>query len=179
VTSFLDDWRRFYDSPPLSFALLKDDRWVRFHALPDSKRYPDSEDEVATILLRANTLAAEVLRGGVCWLAQLGSIELGWDAAAIRWRDEFALRESGQAIHDEAAWPIFAAPTQFTPGRFDGLLRDIAADRAFRTLWFDPTNGRVFAPYDGGFDVFLETTEATAMLRAKHSAWLSSRADGM
>lgn len=178
--SFLEDWSRFFgDLPPLSFALPKDNRWVRFHALPGSRRYAETSDDEAIILQRANTLATEVLGPDECWLAQLGRIEGGWDNVAARWRDEHHLKLEGTVFYDEVDWPVFAGRVQFENSKFNGLLGDIAADKAFRTLWLSPASGQVFAPYDGGFDIFLESSEAASEMRAKHQAWLSLRADGL
>jgi hypothetical protein len=44
--------QRWPRTPPVGHLLrdLHRDRWVRFHSLPDSKRYPDSLEEYATIL---------------------------------------------------------------------------------------------------------------------------------
>ena len=39
------------------------DRWVRFHALPGSKRYPETEDEYGIVLARHNTVLAELVAG--------------------------------------------------------------------------------------------------------------------
>jgi len=36
------------------------DRWVRFHSLPGSKRYPDGEAEYAIVLERHHTLLSEL-----------------------------------------------------------------------------------------------------------------------
>jgi hypothetical protein len=38
-------------------------RWVRFHSLPGSKRYPDTEDEYATSLARHRTVLGELSAG--------------------------------------------------------------------------------------------------------------------
>lgn len=38
-------------------------RWVRFHTLPGSKRYPETEAEYETILARHNTVLAELMIG--------------------------------------------------------------------------------------------------------------------
>lgn len=180
MTSFLDDWRKFYGAlAPLSYALPKDHRWVRFHALPDGKRCPETDDERATVLQRANAIARDVLGVDQCWLAQLGDIELGWEANANRWRDELQLRPEGAVLYDGMTWPVFARQIAFEPTKYDGLLEDIASDQAFRTLWLRSADGRVFAPYDGGFDIFLESQTAAQDLRAKHQAWLSWRADGL
>jgi hypothetical protein len=48
-------------------------RWVRFHSLPGSKRYPTSEDEYATVLHRHNTVIDELADD-----ANLLLITCGW-----------------------------------------------------------------------------------------------------
>ncbi|MGW6733237.1 DUF3885 domain-containing protein [Streptomyces sp. NPDC055013] len=50
--------RQFPKGPPIAHELRAaySDRWVRFHSLPDSKRYPESEDEYAIVLHRYNTV---------------------------------------------------------------------------------------------------------------------------
>ncbi|WP_432049890.1 DUF3885 domain-containing protein [Verrucosispora sp. NA02020] len=39
------------------------DQWVRFHALPGSQRYPDTEIEYGIVLARHNTVLAELVTG--------------------------------------------------------------------------------------------------------------------
>ncbi|WP_200926706.1 DUF3885 domain-containing protein [Sphaerimonospora mesophila] len=62
-------WReRWPLCPPLAYELKNayHDRWVRFHSLPDSKRYADDEAEYAILLHRYNTVlgpAAPVQHG--------------------------------------------------------------------------------------------------------------------
>src|SRR5690242_14685149 len=52
----------FPNIPPIAYRLrtLLGDRWVRFHRLPESKRYADSESEQQTILLRHNQILDEL-----------------------------------------------------------------------------------------------------------------------
>ncbi|WP_406272620.1 hypothetical protein OHT93_23800 [Streptomyces sp. NBC_00191] len=51
--------------PPIAhtFRSTYCDRWVRFHSLPESKRYPESEDEYAVVLDRYNTVLDELFAG--------------------------------------------------------------------------------------------------------------------
>ncbi len=56
-------WRERHPSaPPVAHTLRTRyaDRWVRFHSLPDSKRYPESGDEYALVLDRYNTILDEL-----------------------------------------------------------------------------------------------------------------------
>ena len=59
-------WRERHPSvPPVAhtFRGVFADRWVRFHSLPESKRYPESEDEYAIVLHRYNTVLDELFAG--------------------------------------------------------------------------------------------------------------------
>jgi hypothetical protein len=58
------------DCPPIGYELrCERDRWVRFHSLPESKRYPDTEDEWAIVLDRYNTVLDELFAGLDVYLA--------------------------------------------------------------------------------------------------------------
>lgn len=51
--------------------------WVRFHSLPQSKRYPDNEAEAEIILSRAEALGDAILgRGAACWQVECRYKEL-------------------------------------------------------------------------------------------------------
>ncbi|MEV6154266.1 hypothetical protein AB0L53_28340 [Nonomuraea sp. NPDC052129] len=58
-------WRsRWPDCPPIGHELRSDaDCWVRFHSLPGSKRYAETEAEYRTILHRYNTVLTEMFAG--------------------------------------------------------------------------------------------------------------------
>ncbi|MGW1610935.1 DUF3885 domain-containing protein [Streptomyces sp. NPDC002285] len=56
--------QQFPKVPPIAHELRAaySDRWVRFHSLPRSKRYPETEEEYAIVLHRYNTLLDELER---------------------------------------------------------------------------------------------------------------------
>ena len=47
-----------------------------------------------------------------------------------------------------------AVQTSWSPGRFDDLLLAVADEKARPRLWM-AANGAIFAPYNGGVDLFL------------------------
>ena len=65
MAGFEQFWRDSYgEFPPVTYRLryeFFDSRWVRFHSLPESKRYPESDTEMEIVLERANILADRVL----------------------------------------------------------------------------------------------------------------------
>jgi hypothetical protein len=68
---FEREWASFHaNRRPLGWMLRSDQSlaWVRFHSLPNSKRYPESDAEKDIILSRAYSLANETLGADVsCW----------------------------------------------------------------------------------------------------------------
>ena len=164
--------------------------WIRFHSLPLSKRYAETDDEWCILLQRQNTLASEVLgAGGSCWLVQTcwRTSEGMIDIADVH--DPFrATREQGLAFafsfrdeddEDSTPWDVNAAMVAWNEDRFDGLLRDIADERAAPTLWMSAATGSVFAPYDGGVDLFLTDRSMADKLSARHADWLSTHPEGL
>ena len=61
-------WQRQWPAcPPLADDLKRayHDRWVRFHSLPGSKRYPDTDAEYDIVLHRYNTVLNWTVPGSV------------------------------------------------------------------------------------------------------------------
>lgn len=177
MSGFVEVWRRHYgDAPPLSFALRDLDCafWLRFHALPSSKRYADNAEENRVVLDRARTLARAVLgEGSPCWLVQTGDWETPADQEARR---PFFV----SAYHyDEGDWPAYAELTSLPMPQFDSLIAEAARGAMPRVLWINQQTGGVFAPYDGGFDLFLRSSSEVEFLKARHSGWLSQHPDGL
>jgi hypothetical protein len=155
----------FDDVPPLGHVLRRalPDRWVRFHALPGAKRYADTAAERAEVLARGRAIAGAVLGAGACWCV-VGQVTWADDTVVpLEWWDgEMVTRFSAERVM----------------GVDDALLTEIADDRA-RAVFVGPERPVVFAPYDGGFDVIMESAAQVAALRARYSRWLSARADGL
>jgi len=191
--AFEAEWARFHPtSHPIGWMMRNRGRehWLRFHSLPESKRYAETEHERAIVLERANTIADEVLgTGAPVWLVQSC-----WDnpyspTEATR-GDPFAacralrLRPSIQFVEDPneedpTIWRAHAILTVWASGEFNPLLESIAEDRAAPTLWMSAESGAVFAPYDGGVDLFLSSAAEAETLRHAHSGWLSIHREGL
>lgn len=196
AAGFREAWARHYpDLEPVGYEMLAPGarQWVRFHSLPGSRRYPETDADWRTLLARQNRLAAEVLgEGRPCWLVQSR-----WeqdpdypDIALLRDSDPFAaisdyglspaiitLRDAGTEF--ENRWEACAGSVTWATGRFDALLCQIADDRAAPTLWFSGETGAVFAPYDGGVDLFLPDPERVRDVTERHRDWLSGHPSGL
>ncbi|MEN3541322.1 hypothetical protein AAH991_39875, partial [Microbispora sp. ZYX-F-249] len=62
VESLTAAWRTRWGGDPIAYELRDRhaDRWVRFHSLPESKRYAETEDEYEIILDRHHRVLAEL-----------------------------------------------------------------------------------------------------------------------
>jgi len=165
--------------------------WIRFHSLPLSKRYADTDEERSILLDRQNHLAAAVLgEGQSCWLVQShwitpdGGVDLAVQYDPFRESREYQLKPAfsfrrGEDDDDEPEWNVLAGIVSWERGRFDDTLLRIADERAGPTLWMSANDGAVFAPYDGGVDLFLPQQKARDALRLKFADWLPSHPDGL
>lgn len=194
MSEFADLWRAFHpNAEPISWLMRAADvrHWTRFHSLPHSKRYAETKEEYSTLLGRQNALASAVLGNGrACWMAQAcwitpeGVVELADKGEMFRETRELGLKYAFSFGVDEgddalATWDVMAAPVRWTQGDFDDALLRIADERAAPTLWISAESGAVFAPYDGGVDMFLPSEAEAKELRSKHADWLSSHPDGL
>ncbi len=186
--SFQFDWEKaFGSSPPVGFILGEVPKkfWVRFHALPKSKRYAETKEETAVILHRANCLASEMFsENSEIWLSVMGR---GGDSFP---REYYAEAKqiplvSNRDINGEIGNPeeacfvnFHAEKVRWQSGKLDEIFELIADDQE-RGFLFAPDTRFVFAPYDGGFDMFWTSATQVAQVKAKYKSWLSSHPEGL
>jgi hypothetical protein len=173
---FEQNWMVFHpELRPISWLLRESKSlpWVRFHALPESKRYAEDRTEKAIILDRGYTLADEILgEAANCW-----RITLQYKPAT---KEISTFKEWIEDDHDPNwAWHWDATPSIWRRGQSDALLTAIANFEGPYTIWMNREDGGIFAPYDGGFDLFPSTAKRVAELRLQFRDWLSSRPDGL
>ncbi|WP_369189910.1 hypothetical protein [Streptomyces sp. R08] len=187
-------WReRWPSGPPVAhtFRSTYADRWVRFHSLPGSKRYPESEDEYAVLLHRYNTVLDELFAGAEVFVV---TVDWTWSGPAatptpwleprrtlhpdgIHWwtesdedEDDPELRTHTRFYADRRAW---------RHGCADELLRAVADDALYDVFFTDTGLRRIHHPYDGGADAILTDPAERDRLRASHTDWLSGQASGL
>ena len=175
---------RWSSADPLGYELRVEyaDQWVRFHSLPDSKRYAENDAEYDEILRRHLTVLRE-LQGSAA-APELQVIGADWD-----WND-FAAGCSKRML--PGAWPwrsrepddyteghrYFWATTGLSDPQLDGLLL-AAADDAGRFVIGAPDLEWLYCPYDGGADVLLPSSVERDALRSRHQDWLSPHSGGL
>jgi len=180
--AFHKDWITFYSSRvPLAWTLRDEGLlpWLRFHSLPESKHWPTNAKEEKTIIERADVLGNAVLGHGCecwrveCWRAddddiQKGAVSAGFVAQVFSW--------------EERTWIVFVSSEMWKPSetrakRIIAIARDETWPHSI--FWMSKETGQIFAPYDGGFDLFLTSEQQVEHLRAEHKDWLSPHPGGL
>ena len=188
----LDAWQeRFPNCEPISHLLRTAfrDRWVRFHSLPESKRYPEDASEYQMVLQRHSCILAELIgseRSVV--LLTTGYSETPQPVRTYRKLD--TLDPNAQpwrtvAVHelegdtDPNYWHVFASAWEWRSGLFDPLIRLGADDVVANVMIVHPDCRWLLHPYDGEMDVIAESPAERGQLWSAHKDWLSARADGL
>jgi hypothetical protein len=187
---FNEYWDSTYgDCSPIGYLLRNalPERWVRFHSLPESKRYADDESECLIILERQNAVLSALSPRN----ADLVFISCGYSESVDPSRTEAELnvvdptaqfwRTIVQNEEDDYKnyWHPFMSVWPWTTGAFDSILRLVADNTIAHTLIVNPKDHWVFHPYDGGVDVILRSVDERNQLKRKFQAWLSQRSDGL
>ncbi|WP_433512870.1 DUF3885 domain-containing protein [Nonomuraea sp. CA-143628] len=172
---------RWPDCPPVGHELRSDpDCWVRFHSLPNSKRYAETEAEYRTVLHRYNAVLTEMFAGQevyvttVTYVMDEGVTDLvPFDAHALNpgSRPWTRIREDedpgpGSTTH------VHIGRQRWQPGCLDPLLRAVADNKCNSVIIMDTDLRRLYHPYDGGADVNLADKEERDQLKTAHADWL-------
>ena len=185
-------WRSTYpECEPISYWLrgIYADRWVRFHSLPGSKRYAETDGEYSTICERHNAVLSELALPN----EELVFVSTGYSGTPTPVRKSSALDvfdsspqcwrtiPKHQLDHDDHLnyWHLFMSTSHWKVGIFDPILRLIADEVVANTMILSTTNHWIYHAYDGGTDVILKTSFVRDQLKRKFKPWLSSRCDGM
>lgn len=175
---------RFGDVLPLGYVLRTafPDRWFRIHSLPESKRYVNDDSERRVLLDRQELLADEVVgQKEPCFIVtpQYEDIALGAKRELVEFPNlTFSCDLRGNEGTEEPDIACLVAEVSWDATDMKPALLAIADDQ-LRALWINRNTNAIFAPYDGGVDVVLESRARRDVLREHLSEWLSARSDGL
>ncbi|MEV4079358.1 hypothetical protein ACGFJC_40060 [Nonomuraea fuscirosea] len=179
------------DCPPVGHELKRfyGSRWVRFHSLPESKRYADTPAEYDILLHRHNTVLSELFDGQevfVVTVAYTGESEF---ATPLEYPEPLSLNPGARlwmtvTEDDEGEeFPIYShmlvTRQSWRRGALDSLLRAAADDVIAGVLIADLRMSHIYHPYDGGADCALPDSAARDRLKAAHRMWLSNHPAGL
>lgn len=174
-------WRRQWPAcRPVADELkhVYGERWVRFHSLPESKRYPDNDAEYDIVLHRYNVVLDELFSGQAVRIVTTTWSETPEPSAReTRWHPDAQYWASFP--DDEIYIHLYVSRVEWRVGVIDDLLRAVADDVAVGLMITSLDFGRVHHPYDGGADVLLPTVAERDVLKARHADWLSDHPCGL
>jgi hypothetical protein len=175
--------------PPEAHKLKHEykNRWVRFHSLPESKRYPENELEYLEVIRRHNVVLRELCGDEGMLLVVLP--EYSESKLATKPSTKLAglfpvtepwcsLRRHEEGDDYKLYWHLHVAEVQIDANELNSLFRLVANDEAGNIMVINTGKSIVYHPYDGGADVVLASTEQRDQLKEKHSGWLSSHPEG-
>ncbi|MDH6708594.1 hypothetical protein P3T27_005334 [Kitasatospora sp. MAA19] len=174
--------QRWPGGPPVGHEIGAEHRdvWVRFHSLPESKRYPDDEGEYAVVLERHNTVLDELFDGSDVYV-----ITPTWTSgpdvpderpAGTHWQTRLQTDDPDPEFRTYCH--VFVDRRTWRPGSLDELLRRVADEEVAGVIVADTVMRRLYHPYDGGADVYLTSPEERDRLRERHADWLSRHPQG-
>lgn len=174
--------------PPVGYRLREafPRRWVRFHSLPDGKRYAETHDEAAEIVRRHNAVASALLGNGepivvVCtgYSDSENPVPPENHHALPAWLQ--LAHADTMALDDDppSYWHFWTAPARWLPRRFDELLIGVAREDIANILLVQPDRRAVYHPYDGGADVIGADIFVCDSLRRDFRHWLSAHPRGL
>jgi hypothetical protein len=173
----------------LPYALRGDrDRWIRFHTLPGSKRYPGTEAEYRIILTRHNTVLGELVTGPAVLVVTAGYSDACEPPQSCRSSETVAVHPKAAywtsvCMDDEPGFEswmhLYVSQTPWSVGCLDPLLREVADDVIANVLVADSDLRWLYHPYDGGIDVLLPSTADRDSIRDRHRDSLSTQPGGL
>jgi len=182
---FARAWAQWYpDANPFGYELrwVYQNRWLRIHHLPLSKRWPETSAECKEVLVRQNTVATDVLGAAMsCWLLGYdydGATTLPANHPLISLLSSAPILSLPPEDAESSPTTVFGGEVEWLPGRYDALLLAIAQDQ-LQALWIATDSGAVFAPYDGGADLIYPTALRRDAARLRYKAWLSAHPEGL
>lgn len=165
------------------------ERWVRFHALPESKRSPDSESEYQEIFSRHNQVLSELCSASneIYIIApEYSSFSvpkgIGAEFEGILHNPKFwksvPMHEPEDKEEFRYYWHLHSEKTKWFLGSIDKLFRLVVDEKTTNFMVINPSSGWVFHPYDGGADIILKNEHEMGRLKNKFSNWLSKEVSG-
>ncbi len=183
--------KHFAGIQPITHTLrtLLPERWIRFHSLPNAKRYAETEDEWGLLLGRHNSIFSQLTEIDT----QLELVTTNWSELHLADFPAEEIRELGLpfehwqtiAMHEIDAetdpnyWHLYASTIKWVPGSIDSVIRLVADGCISNVMVLDPGGNWLIHPYDGGLDVILGSSEERDALSSEFASWRSHRSDGL
>lgn len=170
---------RWAETPPIAFLLreLHPDRWVRFHSLPASKRYAETESEAAEVVRRHHAVLDALGLSVRCFVILPRFASEPWEDTELP--EEAHWRTVDEAENFDEPALLHVSRVTYPSDAFDALLRAVADRRVANVIIGPEDLAWLYHPYDGGADVIASTPAERDRLRADLGDWLSPYPHGL
>jgi hypothetical protein len=184
-------WRKNYkECQPLGYELREHykNQWLRIHALPNSKRYPDTENEYNEVLYRHNCILENLLGSNKPYLL-LVTDYIESNSSPIR--KEFiklsnieftyalTIDKTNTYFSDDMEVDIYTAALTWNKGSINMILKFIADDKLSNVLIIGLTNKFIYHPYDGGADIIIVSDSLRSRIYTEYLDWVSTHPEGL
>lgn len=180
----------FSDFLPIAYELKNkfNERWLRIHALPGSKRYPENEDEYDEIFRRHNLILADLFGADHSFL--LITMGYGFNKDSIS--EEMKLKDLGlqknfwmsiDVSHEDDKESyylnLFYDELKWRNNLLNNVFRLVADEKIREIMLFSIERNIVYHPYDGGADIIFENSILRDKYKEKYKDWLSNHPKGL
>lgn len=171
---------RWPQTPPIAFLLrgVHPDLWVRFHSLPGSKRYAETDAERRIVLARHHAVLEALAPSSQCFViaTQFATDPSGTDSALVA-STHWQTIDAGEHFEEPAQLYVTSLP--YPSAELDDVLM-ACADWRLADVIVSPHDLRwLYHPYDGGADVIAPSTAERDQLKARFESWLSTHPAGL
>lgn len=175
-------WQEHFGSTePIGHQLRKalPERWFRIHSLPDSQRYPETDEDWEILIARHREISEHLIPpGSKCCLLVPGCCVVDPCFKNLELLPAPGLPRYQADPETEPEGPYFTATLTWNFHAFEAALREVAMWRTFATVVAMDT-ATIYAPYDGGADFILPDTMQRDAARGKFRRYLSKLASGL
>jgi hypothetical protein len=179
-------WKDNYSlCPPINhlFKVIYNDRWLRIHSLPDSKRYADNEYEWAVLYQTQNNILDDIFIKDDTLYLFVGILSSDtynvledeeieheclqtFDFTALEIIDLHALTK--EYYDEDIFYTPYYTSLKYKSNAYNEILKSIANDE-LRAFFLNPTTDTIFAPYDGGVDIIYADTASRDEYKLKYN----------
>ena len=179
-------WATICDHPPVGHMLKEyaPRRWVRFHSLPEGRRYPETTDDYDELLYRADVLVGQLCQPGDDLMLVTGlygrrgapppepsSAQQLVQPDAQYW----CTVEATRTVDDDALWPLhlWVGWRSYGPRALDPVVRLVADDELAAVIVVAPDRLVAVHPDHTGVDMLFPTAEERDAMGGTYAEWTS------
>ena len=178
-------WRaNFGEIAPVGNVLImhRQADWLRIHSLPESKRYPDTPEEMDEVVRRNKVLASRLFSvGEQIFIFRSISHNLEDSMQLMQPSPDghnlFRASASPDSPEDDDFFITVAEIASWPCPGFSDTVRNIADEEERMISFVSAATGNILCPYDGGTDSFTSAT-VSKQLSNDYATWLSSHPSG-